>query len=152
MLKWIYKNIFGCISNNDDIKDITYNDTIIFIPQIRFAKVIKVYDGDTITVASKLPFKSSPIYRFSVRLKNIDSPEIKGDSDKECKLAIQSRDALHNLIIGKIIEIKNNEKDKYGRLLADIYYDNIHINKWMVDRGYAVKYNGGKKIKNIDWD
>jgi endonuclease YncB( thermonuclease family) len=127
------------------LQNITYKETELFIPQIKFAKVIKVYDGDTITVASKLPFNKSPIYRFSVRLRSIDSPEIKGVNKIECDLAIAARDALHKLIYGKIIELRNNGKEKYGRLLADLYYNDIHINKWMVDNGYAVKYDGGKK-------
>ena len=158
MFNWILKKFCcGTINelsheNNNDIQHITYKETHIFIPQIRFAKVIKIYDGDTITVAAKLPFKTSPIYRFSVRLRGIDSPEIKGTSEQECKQAIKSRDALHNLIFGKIIEIRNNGKEKYGRLLADIYYNDIHINKWMDDQGYAVKYEGGKKIRGDDWD
>ena len=156
-------NLINNINNNNNInninninisylQNISYKETHIFIPQIRFAKVIKVYDGDTITVAGKLPFDNSPIYRFSVRLRSIDSPEIRGESKKECELAIKSRDALHNLIYGKIIELKNNGKEKYGRLLADIYYNDIHINKWMVDNNYAVKYDGGKKIRGYDWD
>jgi len=153
MLKWISNKIRCCFpKNNSYLENIDYKETTIFIPQIRFAKVIKVYDGDTITVAAKLPFKESPIYRFSVRLRSIDSPEIKGESEKECKLAIRSRDALHNLIFGKVIELKNNGKEKYGRLLADVYYNDIHINKWMVHNGYAVKYDGGKKIRGVDWD
>ena len=131
------------------LENISYKDTTIFIPQIRFAKVVKVYDGDTITVAAKLPFDQSPIYRFSVRLRSIDSPEIKGQTKKECDLAIESRDALHNLIFGKVIELKHNGKEKYGRLLADLYYKDIHINKWMVDNGYAVSYYGGKKSNSF---
>lgn len=147
-----YQIISYDCNNISYLDNILYKETKIFIPQINFAKVIKVYDGDTITVASKLPFKESPIYRFSVRLRSIDSPEIKGKSDQECQLAIKSRDALHNLIFGKIIELKNNGKEKYGRLLADIYYKDIHINKWMVDNGYAIKYDGGKKIRDVAWD
>lgn len=150
MLKLIRK--ICCIPDNSYLNDITTKDTEIFIPQIIYAKVINVYDGDTITVASKLPFKSSPIYRFSVRLRNIDSPEIKSKSKTESDLAIKSRDALHNLIFGKIIELKNNGKEKYGRLLADIYLDGIHINKWMLDNKYAVEYDGGKKTRSIEWD
>ena len=158
MIKWIRNNILNCMSKNEDsvenaitfYKDILYKDTVVFIPQIRFAKVIKVYDGDTITVAAKLSSNSQSIYRFSVRLRSIDSPEIKGMSKKECELAIQSRDALHNLIFGKIIELKNNGKEKYGRILADVYYNDIHINGWMVDGGYAVKYDGGTKIRDVN--
>ena len=132
------------------LKNISYKETTCFIPQIRYAKVIKVYDGDTITVAAKLPFTNSPVYRFSVRFRSIDSPEIKGKSKKECDMAIQARDALHGLIFGQIVELKNNGKEKYGRLLADVYYKDIHVNQWMLDNHYAVKYDGGKKV--VGWD
>jgi len=143
-------NVYN-VNNVLFLQNITYKDTIPFIPQIRFAKVIKVYDGDTITVAAKLPFDFSPIYRFTVRLAGIDSPEIKGATPKECKLAITARDALYNLIFGQIIELKNHGKEKYGRLLADIYYKNVHINQWMLDHKYAIKYAGGKKIRDSSW-
>ena len=56
-------------------------ETKIFIPPVSIAKVIKVYDGDTITVASRLPFtdeRKDIIWRFSVRLNGIDCPEIRG--------------------------------------------------------------------------
>jgi endonuclease YncB( thermonuclease family) len=150
------KNTLNKITNKSNdlsyLNNIEYNDTIPFIPHIVYVKVIKVYDGDTITVASKLPLEGSPIYRFSVRLAGIDSPEIKGSSSTEKKLAIKSRDALHKLIFGKIIELRNHSKEKYGRLLADVYFDNIHVNKWMLDKKLAVEYNGGKKIRPENWD
>jgi len=136
------------------LKNVEYKDTVVFIPPITHGKVIKVYDGDTITIASRLACKDkdSPIYRFRVRFAGIDSPEIKGDSEKECALAIKSRDALHSLIFGKIVELKNNGTEKYGRLLADVYLNNIHVNQWMLDKKLAVKYNGGKKNRPPDWD
>ena len=162
MLKWVKKKVCCCflykkkkytINNQSSYLDnVTYKETTIFIPQITKGKVIKVYDGDTITVAAKLPFVESPIYRFSVRLRSIDSPEIKGASKKERELAIEARDALHHLIFGKIVEIRNNGKEKYGRLLADLYCEGIHINQWMIDNNYAVKYYGGKKVRGADWD
>jgi len=139
-------------SSKNYLQDVTYKDSIPFIPPIVYCKVIKVYDGDTITVASKLPFRGSPLYRFSVRLASIDSPEIKGETPKECAAAIKSRDALHNLIFGKIIELRNNGKEKYGRLLADVYLNGLHVNQWMLDKKYAVKYDGGKKIRQSTWD
>ena len=137
-------------SNNDSsdtkyLENILYIDTTPFIPPIVYCKVIKVYDGDTITVASRLPFEGSPIYRFSVRLAGIDSPEMRGGSELETKKAIEARDALNHLIFGNIIELRNNGKEKYGRLLADLYYKGLHINKWMLDNNYAIEYYGGKK-------
>lgn len=138
--------------NKSYLKNITYNDTVPFIPPIIYGKVIKVYDGDTITIASKLPFEGSPLYRFSVRFAGIDSPEIRGETPMESALAIQSRDALHQLIFGKIIELKNNGKEKYGRMLADIYLDGLHVNQWMLDKKLAVKYNGGKKVRPVNWN
>jgi len=142
-----YKNI-NINANSSDTKyleNILYIDTKPFIPPIVYCKVIKVYDGDTITVASRLPFEGSPIYRFSVRLAGIDSPEMRGGSELETKKAIESRDALYHLIFGNIIELRNNGKEKYGRLLADLYYKGLHINKWMLDNNYAIEYYGGKK-------
>jgi endonuclease YncB( thermonuclease family) len=58
------------------LETVAYHDTIPFIPPITSGKVIKVYDGDTVTIASKLPYDNSPIYRFSIRLLGIDSPEM----------------------------------------------------------------------------
>jgi len=159
------KNDVNDVNDINDIYDINdlsyldninYKDTIPFIPLIKYGKVIKIYDGDTITIAAKLPFNESPLYRFSVRLAGIDSAEIKGGTKNETEIAIVARDALHDLIFGKIVELRGNGKEKYGRLLADLYYDDgkktIHINKWMLDNEYAVLYNGGKKIKPSEWE
>ena len=136
-----------CFSNNPKFDNIEYKDTIEFVPPIDYGKVIKVYDGDTITVAAKLPYKFSPIYRIHIRLAGIDTPEMKGNSEYEKEIAIKSRDALHNLIYGKLVLISNRKSEKYGRVLADIWIDNIHVNQWLLDKGYAVKYDGGTKHK-----
>jgi endonuclease YncB( thermonuclease family) len=134
------------------LNNIEYKDTQRFIPQLHYVKVIKVYDGDTITVASKIPDTNLPIYRFSVRLRNIDSPEIKGHTETEKKLAIVSRDALRKLIGDKIIILKNIGIEKYGRLLADIYLDDLYVNDWMLENNYAIPYDGGKKLRPDDWE
>jgi endonuclease YncB( thermonuclease family) len=137
------------------LQNIQYKDTTKFIPTITFGKVVKVYDGDTITLASKL-HENSPIYRFSVRIRDIDSPEIKGQTSNEKKLAIQSRDALHSLIFGKIVYLRNVDIEKYGRILAHVIYceDDIEINigQWMLENEFAVKYDGGTKIRPNQWN
>jgi hypothetical protein len=39
---------------------------IEFVPPVTGGKVIKVYDGDTITIATTLPYPDSPLYKFRV--------------------------------------------------------------------------------------
>ena len=135
------------------ILDEDYETTQKFIIPVSSGKVIKVYDGDTITIAAKLPYYESPVYRFQVRLNGIDSPEIKGHTEEEKSAGIISRNALKEKIFGYIVELRNVETEKYGRILADIYLDNLHINKWLLDAKYAVPYNGGtKKEWKINYD
>ena len=126
------------------LNGITYDQTISFIPPITYCKVIKVYDGDTITIATRLPGNTC-VYRFSVRLDGIDTPEIKTKNPLEHERAVFVREQLHNLVYGKIVLLKNLSIEKYGRILADVYLDNLYVNQYMVDKKYANVYDGGKK-------
>ena len=134
------------------LNNILYKDTVAFVPPISCGKVIKVYDGDTITIASLLPNTTEPIYRFSVRLNGIDSAEIKGKTKAEKEIAEKARDALYDLIFGKIVYLTNTNTEKYGRILADVYCDGLHINKWMLDNEFAVPYDGGTKVRPSAWN
>jgi len=143
-------------------KNVWYQNTIKFIPPITYGKVVKVYDGDTITVASPLPNTIEPIYRFSVRLRDIDSPEIKGKTEKEKELAEIARNALSEKILYKMVLLENIDTEKYGRMLADVFLaddkekpekvESISISKWMLQNEYAVPYNGGSKVRPKSWD
>lgn len=135
----------------DYLLPIEYKDTVEFVPPITYGKVIKVYDGDTITVASRLTPEIPTIYRFHVRLNGIDTPEIKGSNPHEKELAIQARNSLTKLIMGKIVHLKNNKVEKYGRILSDVYLNELHVNKWLIDNKYAVEYSGGTKQRPEEW-
>ena len=124
---------------------ISWSDTCPFISPISQGQVIKVYDGDTITIASYMPYTDSPLFRFAVRLNGIDSPEIKGQSEQEKKAAKESRSALNDKLLHKVVSLKNVQTEKYGRILADVYLEDLHINQWLLDNNYAVKYDGGTK-------
>jgi endonuclease YncB( thermonuclease family) len=130
---------------------IKWEDTIPFVVPVTNAEVIKVYDGDTITIATKLPFKNSPLYRFQVRLNGIDCPEIKGSCEEEKSLAREVRDKLSELLLHKQVILANVGTEKYGRLLADVFLDQLHINKWLLDNRYAVEYDGGTKKIPTSW-
>ena len=133
-------------------EDIQYNNTVPFVPNIKYGKVVKVYDGDTITIAARYPSTDKTMYRFSVRLNGIDSPEIKGKTNAEKELARKSRDMLHDLIYNKVVSLENVKTEKYGRLLADVHFNNTCVNTWMLDNGLAVPYDGGTKTRPDEWN
>ena len=135
----------------EDSTDIKWEDTVEFTFPIQGGRVIKVYDGDTITIASKLPFVESPLYRLSVRLNGIDTPEIKGKTEDEKTAAKQARDALSNLILNKYVTLQNIQTEKYGRILADVFIEKVHLNEWLITEKYAVKYDGGTKKQPTSW-
>ena len=130
---------------------IKWEETTAFTPPISGGQVIKVYDGDSITIAGYLPMYNSPLFRFSVRLNGIDTAEIKGKSSDEIESAKQARDALSKLILHKEIILKNVATEKYGRVLADVYLDDLCVNDWLIKECYAVKYDGGTKIPPKSW-
>lgn len=140
-------------SDFEKYKNINWEDTVEFRFPITGGIVIKVYDGDTITIASKLPYDSSPLYRLSVRLNGIDTPEIKGKgvSDEEKNTAIIVRDFLSNLLLNKYVRLENIQSEKYGRILADVYIGEINVNELLLKERYAVKYDGGTKKKPESW-
>jgi len=137
----------------EDGIDIKWEDTIEFTFPIKGGRVIKVYDADTITIASKLPYDESPLYRLSVRLNGLDTPEIKGKdiSNEEKESAKKARDFVSNLVLNKFVKLENIETEKYGRILADVYIGDLHLNEVLINERYAVKYDGGTKRKPKSW-
>ena len=130
---------------------ILWSDTTPFVPPVSGGTCIKVYDGDTITVATRLPFQGSPLYRFSVRLNGIDTPKIKGKDADEKELAVKARDALASRILNRQVTLQNVALEKYGRLLAQVYVDGVCYNDWLLEQMYAVPYTGGTKCSPKSW-
>ena len=168
MLKKLFIRYCGCVFNRNYKRNkneydsetendktpvciIDYKETSVFIPPITSGQVIKVYDGDTITIASKLPYPDSPLYRFQVRLAGIDCPEIKTKNEDEKAIAVLAKKEMEDLTFQKIVYLTNLQNEKYGRILADVYIDNIHLNKYMVTKKLAVAYDGGTKECPKSW-
>ncbi len=115
-------------------------------------KVLKVYDGDTLTLAV---FDHNRLVRYNVRLYGIDCAEMKGSTVSSKRKATEAKKFVENMILNKIVKINilNNKtvdgskiKDKYGRLLAIIYYNNINVADELLRSGLATEYYGGSKI------
>ena len=122
-----------------------------FVVPITEGKVIKVYDGDTITVQFKLPYKKSKLYKISVRLNGIDCPELKTKNaiEKECSQIAKQK--VSDLLMGETVQFKNVSMEKYGRLLADVYYKDKSVNQWLLDNHLAITYDGGTKQPPDNW-
>ncbi len=101
------------------------------------AKIIDVYDGDTVTAVVDLGFLH--FQEMKLRLYGIDTPELRGE-EREQGLVV--RDILRGLILDKEVEIHSykDKQGKYGRYLATILLDGININQWLLDQGHAVPY------------
>ena len=90
-------------------------------------KVISITDGDTVTVLTDNK-------QIKVRLAEIDTPEKNQPYGKNAKKA------LSDFILGKIVQIKFETIDRYGRTIGKIFLDNQNINKEMVKLGHAWVY------------
>ena len=133
------------LNENYDVKTLKE-----FIPPVKKGKVVKVYDGDTITIATRI--YNDPVCKFSVRVNGIDTAEMKGWLDASKKMAILARDQLTDLIYGKTVRLENVQFEKYGRLLCELYAGDVHINRWMIENHLALEYHGDTKQSFAVWD
>lgn len=118
---------------------------------VKLAKCVDVYDGDTIQVVFSL---KDDLFRWTCRLTGIDTPEIRTKNKKEKKFGYTVRQKLREKILNKMLKVKCGNFDKYGRLLVEIYLNNeddehienmMSINQWLIENKYAFSYDGGKK-------
>lgn len=109
--------------------------------------VLRVYDGDTIFV--NLP-NVHPVFgsNLGIRLNNLDTPELDGACVQEKDLAKKAKDRVVALLpVGSEVTLINLRRDKYFRVLADVYTQGIiSINNTLLMEKLAVPYTGGVKM------
>jgi len=111
---------------------------------------IRNYDGDTLKVNIK---GIHPLLgrNISIRLADIDTAEIGGSKKCEQEMAKLAQSCVENLIIGSDrVDIKNAQRGKYFRVVADVYLEGFHLNTLLLKLGLAVHYSGGKR-PDVDW-
>jgi micrococcal nuclease len=102
------------------------------------ATVVKVYDGDTITVDIDLGF-GIVLRKQKIRLYGVNTPEVRGE---EKELGKKVRDLLREKILGETIIVKTikDKKGKYGRWLGTIFHKEENINDWLLSEGHALPF------------
>ena len=76
---------------------------------------------------------------------------MKTHNESEKTLAVMAKNRVIELIYKKKVILKDVKMEKYGRLLANVYYNNTCINELLVKERLALKYDGGKKTIPKDW-
>ena len=92
----------------------------------------RIVDGDTIHIKSN-----------KIRLHGIDAPETKQTckvDNEEWHCGKQSTKELKKLISNQEVKCITNDVDIYNRFVAICYVNEININQWMVESGWAIAY------------
>lgn len=113
-------------------------------------KVLKNYDGDTLTV--NIPDVPALIGKnISVRVLGIDTPEIKTKDRCEKEAGRIARNLVASTLKNaQNVELHNIQRDKYFRILADVMVDGRSLKEILLKNNLAYSYDGGTK-KHPDW-
>lgn len=129
-----------------------------------YVQVIKVVDGDTITIQKDIHDSNSKI---TLRLIGMNTPETVDPRKKVQCFGKEASRKAKEMLLGKMVRVEYDKtqstKDKYGRELAYIYVPEqqtntvdegmytseakskeIFFNKFMIESGYAFEYTYDK--------
>ena len=87
-----------------------------------------------------------------VRLIGVDTPEsVKPGTPVEC-FAREASAFLEKLVEGRRVRLVLDveERDRYGRLLAYVYRDDLFVNAELVRRGYASVATFPPNVRHVD--
>ena len=100
------------------------------------AKVVGVKDGDTFVVLHEKK-------EIIVRLEHVDTPE------KNQPFGGRAKQFASDFCFGKtVVVIGNGKKDRNGRWIGEIFYNNQNLNKELVRNGLAWHYKRYSKSAN----
>ncbi|MFH1826995.1 MAG: thermonuclease family protein [bacterium] len=109
--------------------------------------VSRVIDGDTIELSTGQ----------KLRYIGVDTPELNFNKNPEC-FAKESTEFNKKLVENKKVELEKDisDKDKYGRLLRNVYVQNessssaIFVNEYLVQQGFATVSTYPPDIAHIE--
>ncbi|MDD4202836.1 MAG: thermonuclease family protein, partial [Candidatus Omnitrophica bacterium] len=112
-----------------------YADTVI--SYVKF-----VYDGDTVLLSNNQ----------KVRYIGIDTPETEHSKKGAQFFSKEATTYNKNLVLNKKVRLEFDieKRDKYGRLLAYVFVDDIFVNAKLVEDGFAKVFEFQPNIKYRD--
>lgn len=138
-----------------------FNDEIIqntkqppHLGETVLAKVLNVYDADTITVAYNINNNPTSPFVTNIRLSGIDAPEKKTLNELEKKASYLLTEFVNSKLLNKIINLNIKGWDKYGgRIVGSITLDGEFegksVSDWLLNNNLVKSFDG--KTKKDEW-
>lgn len=126
------------------IFNLAYSQT--YKGEITDFELVRVRDGDTFVINIEgIPEVFGK--EIAIRIRGIDTPEKNDEREEIRSIAIAAKEELEKLLYSnEKITLYNLGRDKYFRLLASVKVGNIDAAEYLIKKGLAKKYNGGKKV------
>lgn len=103
--------------------------------------IASVYDGDTFRAFLPNQPKDLPI-----RVRGVDTPEIRGQCSYEKEAAIRARDfTRQHLKSAKQIRLEDVGQDRYQRVLATVYVDGNDLAQTLIDNQLGRQWKGRRE-------
>jgi len=105
------------------------------------AQYISNYDGDTVKFIVDLGFGIT--YKITVRVSGINTPELRTKDPVEKAKAYEAKEFVREALLGAdklVVKTFKDKKGKYGRYIADIFYDGVNLGEELIGKELAVIY------------
>jgi len=121
----------------------TREEELVALGGVHAVRAVYVIDGDTFVARLRLP--NGQTMRTRIRLRGVDTAEMKANCDAEQRKAESARAALMQMLAQGDVTIFNIGPDKYdGRVVADVATRDIsNVSQALIARGEARVYSGG---------
>lgn len=106
-------------------------------------RVVRVIDGDSLI--ARCPVWPGIDAVEPVRIRGIDTPELRGACPEERAKAREAK-ALLARLAGATVRLEEIGRDRYGRVLARVYGARGELGEAMIGAGLARAYDGGRRL------
>ena len=127
----------------------TANNQVETPKELQNVEVLSVYDGDTFKINIPCDMKVF-CEKVNVRVRGIDTPEIKGKTEREKELAQKAKAFTQDFLKKKPISLNNCGRDKYFRLLCNVSNNTgKDLARELINANLGYEYWGGAKSKQF---
>jgi hypothetical protein len=134
---------FKQIQKNIDWYTVKEEDIQVFIPPIKYGKVMKINTYNSFTIATQISFlnediKKTSLYKFVIYLDGINlikSNQKFTKDNNEDKIIEILKKMMHN----RMVELRCINLNKNGHLHANVYVDDTNVNEYLIKNKYIIK-------------